>query len=154
MTKEERRKYNKKYHEKNKERILVQKKEYNEKNKERIREYRGKNKERIREYKKEWTENLLSGIYKIINTKTDKVYIGQSSAYLNRWHTHKSRLRNNKHDNPSLQEDYNTYGEEAFVFEVIEELPCDTSSGVLLKKEAEQIIKHLREGKDIYNSLN
>ena len=63
-------------------------------------------------------------------------------------------MRSGRHGNKKLLEDYNTYGEEAFVFEVIEELPCDTSSDVLLKKEAEQIKKHLREGKDVYNCLN
>jgi len=42
-------------------------------------------------------------------------------------------------------------GEEAFIFEVIEELPCDTEQDVLLKKESEQIKKHLNEGKELYN---
>jgi len=184
VTKEEKREYYKKYYKKNKERIVKQKKEYREKNKERIREqqkeYREKNKERkkeyrennkerirervkeyyennkerIKEYQKEYNKNLPAAIYKITNRKTDVVYIGQSTSYPKRWHLHKSDLRHNRHDNKQLQEDYNTYGEEAFVFEVIEELPCDTSSGALLKKEAEQIKKHLREDKDIYNSLN
>ena len=136
--KEHIKKYNKMYHEKNKERIKKRKKEYYEKNKERFKEYQ---------------KQLPSAVYKITNTKTGTIYIGQSTQYQSRWNCHKSHLRYNKHETPQLQEDYNTYGEEAFVFEVIEELPCDTSPDVLLEKEGEQIKKHLREGKELYNKL-
>ena len=150
--------YKKEYREINKEQIKEYDKKYRENNKEQIKEsnkkYRENNKERRKEYKKEYRENLPAGIYKIANIITGTTYIGQSSQYPLRWLNHKRYLRKDKHPNPQLQEDYNTYGEEAFVFEVIEELPCDTSSGVLLEKEAEQIKKHLNEGKKIYNCLN
>ena len=140
----------KEHYEINKERILKEQRERYEKNKEQIKEYYEINKERIKEY----YEKQPAGTYRIINTENGRPYIGQSSGYYHRWRTHKSALRHNKHGNKQLQEDYNTYGEEAFVFEVIEELPCDTSKGVLLKKESEQIKKHLREGKNVYNCLN
>ena len=147
-----------KYNEKNKERVSKRQKEYYEKNKEKIAEngkkYYEKNKEKLKQYQKEYHKKQTAGVYKITNTKTDMIYIGQTAQFKKRQTDHKSRLRKKKHTNIQLQEDYNTYGEEAFVFEVIEELPCDTSPDVLLKKEAEQIKKHLREGKDIYNSLN
>ena len=156
--KEQENKRSKEYRENNKERISKRMKKYYKNNKEKIskrsKEYRENNKERISERHKEYSKNLPAGIYKIINTKADQIYVGQSSSYPKRWNHHKSTLRNNKHQNQQLQEDYNTYGEEAFVFEVIEELPCDTSPDVLLKKESEQIKKHLREGKSIYNCLN
>ena len=155
--KEHLKEYRKKDYENNKERIKERVKEHYEINKERIlkeqRERYEKNKEQINEYQKEYQQNLLAGIYVIINTENGRPYIGQSSGYYHRWRTHKSALRHNKHGNKQLQEDYNTYGEEAFVFEVIEELPCDTSQDVLLKKESEQIKKHLREGKNVYNCL-
>ena len=143
MTKEERNVYMKEYREKNKEHL----KEYNK-------EYQEKNKERIKEQRKEYRKKQPAGTYRIINTENGRPYIGQSSGYPVRWSQHKSTLRRNIHDNKELQEDYNTYGEEAFIFEVIEELPCDTSRDVLLKKESEQIKKHLREGKNVYNCLN
>ncbi len=62
MTKEERREYNKKWYEKNKERLLKKQREYNEIHKEEKaeydkeyrKEYREKNKEKIREQKKEY----------------------------------------------------------------------------------------------------
>ena len=114
-------------------------------------EYREKNKERKKEYMKEYAAQQPAAIYKITNTETGTIYIGQTTKYLYRRNCHKSRLRNSKHRNSQLQEDWDKYGEEAFVFEVIEELPCDTSSGVLLKKESKAIKKHLNEGKKLYN---
>ena len=79
------------------------------------------------------------------------IYIGQSTQFKKRQADHKSRLRGERHENTKLQEDYNTYGEEAFVFEVIEELPCDIQPEVLLEKERAQVKKYLDEGKKLYN---
>lgn len=61
----------------------------------------------------------LSGIYKIENKLNGKVYIGQSMNIEQRWKTHLNSLRRNKHQNYSLQEDYNTFTEDAFKFSVI-----------------------------------
>lgn len=63
------------------------------------------------------------GIYKIVNTANKKLYIGSSSNICVRWVAHKSQLRHNKHPNKYLQHVYNKYGEEAFVFTVIEQVP-------------------------------
>jgi hypothetical protein len=156
--KEHRKEYNKEWRENNKERKKEYMKEYREKNKERKKEYNKEynqqNKEPLKEYRRIHNAKISSGIYRIINTENGRPYIGQSSQYPLRWLNHKSCLRQKNHRNAQLQEDYNTYGEEAFIFEVIEELPCDTSQDVLLKKESEQIKKHLREGKNVYNCLN
>ena len=111
-------------------------------------------KEHKKKIHKEWVAQLPAGIYRIINTENGRPYIGQSSGHSRRWQAHKSSLRHNKHDNKYLQEDYNTYGEEAFIFEVIEELPCDTPAEVLREKEQKEIKKHLREGVDIYNRFS
>ena len=136
-------------------------KEYSQNNKDKIRSYAEayyqRNKEKISNQRKEYREkNPIAKkptVYKIINLVNNKTYIGQTSNGIRRWTQHKSFLRHNKHDNPRLQKDWHTFGEEAFVFEIIEELACDTSSDVLLKKEAEQIKKHLNEGKELYNKL-
>lgn len=48
-------------------------------------------------------------------------YIGQSINYKKRWETHKTRLRNNTHENRYLQRAWNKYGESAFEFKVIQE---------------------------------
>ena len=62
-----------------------------------------------------------SYIYKITNIFNNKVYIGQTkNKYKKRWSDHKSSLRNNKHGNDHLQKAWNKYGEESFVFELID----------------------------------
>ena len=64
----------------------------------------------------------MRGVYKITNTKTNKVYIGGSVHIGRRWSRHKSDLRHNKHHSTHLQESWNKYGEDSFTFEVIEEV--------------------------------
>lgn len=60
------------------------------------------------------------GIYAIKNLCTGHVYIGQTGENFQRryWH-HQWKLRNNQHDNSYLQNSWNKYGEENFVFMVI-----------------------------------
>ena len=64
------------------------------------------------------------GIYRIRNLINNKVYIGSTKNMKVRWAKHKALLRHNKHQNTHLQSAWNKYGEDAFVFEVIEE--CKT----------------------------
>lgn len=60
-----------------------------------------------------------SGIYAIhIKHHT---YIGSSCNLQKRLATHISRLRNNKHYNPKLQNTYNKYNTEKVYFEILEE---------------------------------
>ena len=60
-------------------------------------------------------------IYKIINNKTNKIYVGQTKRSLReRKNQHFSELRNQNHYNTQLQEDYNKYGESSFSFEILE----------------------------------
>jgi len=63
------------------------------------------------------------GVYIIQNKINDKVYIGASRDTYNRLCMHKWRLRVNTHDNVHLQSAFNKYGEENFIFDVLEE--CD-----------------------------
>lgn len=91
-------------------------------------------------------------IYQIINKATGCVYIGESSyGRERRIKEHKYELRKQKHPNPLLQEDWNKYGKKAFIFEIIEELPCGISKDILRKKEGEYIKQYLKEGKILYN---
>jgi group I intron endonuclease len=60
------------------------------------------------------------GIYRIINKTNNKIYIGSSVNILSRFSKHKSLLKHNKHDNDYLQNSYNKYGLENFLFEIIE----------------------------------
>ena len=61
------------------------------------------------------------GIYKIECGTTGVIYIGSTSvSFKKRWRKHKQRLRHNYHENSYLQNAWNKYGEENFIFEIVE----------------------------------
>ena len=66
---------------------------------------------------------MTSGIYKITCTENQKIYIGSASNIDRRFKTHKGTLKNSKHKNPHLQSAYSKYGEDSFVYEIIEYCP-------------------------------
>lgn len=62
-----------------------------------------------------------TGVYKIVNTVNNKIYIGStSSSFSKRKYMHFWKLSNNTHENSYLQRAYNKYGKENFKFEIIE----------------------------------
>jgi group I intron endonuclease len=64
---------------------------------------------------------MRSGIYKITNCVNKKGYVGQTIREIpDRWREHKYRLRGHYHDNEHLQRAWDKYGENAFIFEVLE----------------------------------
>ena len=62
----------------------------------------------------------MSGIYNIRNIVNDKVYIGSAVSFKLRWNCHQNDLLNNRHVNNKLQNSYNKYGKDSFVYEIIE----------------------------------
>jgi group I intron endonuclease len=66
------------------------------------------------------------GIYKIINTINNKFYVGSAVKLSRRRARHFSELRNGKHNNKHLQAAWDKYGEQAFVFVVVEEVANDS----------------------------
>jgi group I intron endonuclease len=71
------------------------------------------------------SQTYKSGIYKIINKVTGKLYIGSAEDIVNRWGSHRKDLRKEIHANVYLQRAWNKYGEETFAFEVIEFTPSN-----------------------------
>lgn len=67
------------------------------------------------------SNNQICGIYCIENIDTNKKYIGQSRNVYKRWIDHKYALARNIHDNDYLQKAWNKYGEDRFVFYIVEE---------------------------------
>lgn len=65
---------------------------------------------------------MARGIYKIINVVNNKFYVGSAVDLKRRKTRHFSELRNNKHNNKHLQASWVKYGEQSFVFVVVEEL--------------------------------
>lgn len=65
----------------------------------------------------------MSVIYRITNMSNGYYYIGSAESFERRRWQHKYDLKRGQHKNPRLQAAWNKYGEEMFVFEVIETVP-------------------------------
>ena len=63
---------------------------------------------------------MESGIYLIKNIVNNKIYIGSAKDINRRWVQHKSSLRLQTHHSNKLQNGFNKYGVDAFVYSVIE----------------------------------
>jgi hypothetical protein len=62
----------------------------------------------IRNYFFHYTISYLGGIYAIVNTRTNRPYIGKAGIFLDRWKSHLSDLKRGKHSCWRLQADYNS----------------------------------------------
>lgn len=91
---------------------------------------------------------MARGIYKIINVVNNKFYVGSAVDLKRRKTRHFSELRTGKHNNKYLQAAWAKYGEQAFVFVVVEELPDDAD---LLAAENVWLKEHV--GKDYCYNL-
>jgi group I intron endonuclease len=83
---------------------------------------------------------MKMGIYKIINVKNNKFYVGSAVNFSRRKARHFSELRNNKHNNRYLQASWNKHGEQAFVFVIVEEVKCKSD---LLEVENKWLKEHV-----------
>ena len=63
---------------------------------------------------------MKSGIYTITNIINNHMYVGSAVNLKKRLCQHRGDLRRGEHKNPHLQSAWNKYGEDAFVFDVIE----------------------------------
>lgn len=79
---------------------------------------------------------MKAGIYRIINSSNGKCYVGSSIDINRRRLEHFSALLHNRHVNNHLQNAYNKYGKDSFIFEVIENLEItDNIKEDLLERE-------------------
>ena len=72
-----------------------------------------------REYKE---RRKPAGVFQIKNTANGKVYLGSSLNLEGPLNGHKFMLTINRHRNEILQKEWNEYGADAFVFEILEEV--------------------------------
>jgi group I intron endonuclease len=91
---------------------------------------------------------MAMGIYKIINIKNNKFYVGSAVNFSRRKTRHFSELRTNKHNNKHLQAAWNKYGESSFIFAIVEEI---NDKEALLTAENVWLKKHV--GKDYCYNL-
>lgn len=62
----------------------------------------------------------MSVIYKIQNLCNGNIYVGSALNYPQRRKNHLSKLKNHKHHSQYLQNAWNKYGEQNFIFEILE----------------------------------
>lgn len=78
-----------------------------------------------------------TGIYGIENVFDGQIYVGQSKDVEHRLREHKKMLKKGNHHNIHLQRAWNKYGEEVFLFKILEECPVeklDTQENFWIKK--------------------
>ncbi|MBI1933158.1 MAG: GIY-YIG nuclease family protein [Ignavibacteriales bacterium] len=83
-----------------------------------------------KELKKQYLQNLPAmGIFKVENSVSKKLFVDFGLNVKGKINGCKFQLDNNSHPNKGLQEDYNTFGGNNFIFEVIDILePKDNES--------------------------
>jgi hypothetical protein len=89
----------------------------------------------------------MIGIYKIINTLNNKVYVGSSTNINTRWNQHRKSLCSNTHHSVKLQRSYNKYGD-VFIYELIIECLVEE-----LLTEEQYYIELLDSYDNGYNSI-
>lgn len=92
---------------------------------------------------------MHSGVYKIINLVTGRVYYGSTAGlrgFPRRWSVHKYQLNNKINTNAKLQNGWNKYGQDNFKFEIVEECPPEQC----IKREQWYLDNNVRWGFD-YN---
>lgn len=102
--------------------------------------------------------SLKPGIYKILNTHTNRIYIGQAKEFKARWNGHKRSLIAQKHQNKFLLNDFvkcrEQLGHDDFlefhVLEVMEESTKEQRN----QREEEWITKWFDNGKNCYNLIS
>ena len=94
---------------------------------------------RKKELKQSYKEiEIKAGIYQIKNTKNEKIFIG-STRNLKTLNGVKFMLENGGHSNKMLQEEWNQFGRDTFVFEELEILEKKDDIYFNEKKELEKL---------------
>jgi group I intron endonuclease len=75
-----------------------------------------------------------AGIYQIENQINGKLYVGSAINLQRRWLEHRSGLRRGVHGSPKLQNAWNKYGEENFVFRPL--LVCTPADVLMYEQRA------------------
>ena len=86
----------------------------------------------IREYKE---RKIPAGVFQIKNTANGKVFLGSSLNLEGSLNRHKFQLTARVHPNQGLQMDWNEYGSEQFLFELLEVVKVPSDSTFNLEDE-------------------
>ena len=88
------------------------------------------------EIKREYKERKKpAGIFQIKNTANGKILLGSSLNLEGPLNGHKFMLQIGNHRNPALQKEWNEYGADKFVFEILEVVKVKDDSNFNLEDE-------------------
>ena len=79
--------------------------------------------------------SLCGGVYEILNLATGKMYIGATSRFSQRWSGHRMQLQKNAHHSYKLQNAWNKYGENEFIFRVLEVVPDGEQAARIISEQ-------------------
>jgi hypothetical protein len=108
-----------------------------------------KRKELIKRYKEMKTE---AGVYQIKNIKNSKIYV-TSTPNLKTMNGTRMILNSGTYKSRALQEDWNKFGEDAFVFEILEVLKEKKESFFDKKFELKELEKKWLNKLQPYNNI-
>lgn len=91
-----------------------------------------KKKELKEEYK---NMKFPMGVFQIRNTVNGKIFVDSGINMQAKWNRNKSQLKFGNHPNKRLQKDWNEFGEEAFIFEILSELEQKDTKTIDYQKE-------------------
>jgi len=86
----------------------------------------------VREYKE---RQKPAGVFQVKNSVNGKVLLGSSLNLEGPLNLHKFMLSTGRHDNKTLQKEWNEYGADKFVFEILEEVKVTTAANFNLDDE-------------------
>lgn len=86
------------------------------------------------------------GVFQVRNIVNGKIYVDTSVNLNAIWNRHRLQLSTGVHENEALQHDWNEYGEEAFIYEILSEFIPKDGEKVDEKKELRLLLEmHLEE---------
>jgi len=85
------------------------------------------------------------GVFQIKNIQNNKVLIDHSIDMESKWNRHKMELKFGNHRNRGFQKDWNEYGEENFVFDVLSDLKIREEENTNYNKELKTLQEMVTE---------
>jgi group I intron endonuclease len=92
------------------------------------------------------------GIYKIVNIKNGKIYVGSTVNFKCRWRNHLSALVKGTHESYHLQNAFNKYRREFFIFLIEEVIKIENKKElkIELKKKEQYWVDHYKSNNEKY----
>ena len=81
------------------------------------------------------------GVFQIRNKTTGKILVDGSTNMNAKWNRHLTQLRFKSHRNTTLQNDWNKYGADDFVFEVLSEIDQSDEKIMDYEQEVEALLQ-------------